>query len=166
MTTPAVSELDSLVSQLMNLTRVSREKAEAAIIANRPDLAPKIAITAERDERILEKEEQNAIADRFRSFGFFVRTTSQYRPAKVSAGIPDLWVTHLRLPIAFWWESKRQVGGELSPDQITFRDDCQRCGVGWGTGDRHAAAEYLETLGLVVRVGDQLEPSERLRASR
>lgn len=33
-----------------------------------------------------------------------------------------------------------------------FRDDCARCGEGWGSGDRYAAREYLRAQGFDLPV--------------
>lgn len=163
MTEPVLSEFESMVSQLMALTRVSREKAEATIRANRPELAPVIAVDTERDDRILESREQQEVRRRLMTYGFRVLNLSQARKSKQAPGIPDLWCVHKRLPIAFWWETKRQVGGELSFDQEVFRDECLRCDVGWGSGDRHAILEHLVTLEVLERKGDEYHPGRRLR---
>ncbi len=148
---------DVIVQQLQDQFGMPRERAEA-IARQQPDVVAPAPTDVVRDERILEKEEQREITKLFRAHGFTVRNLSQSRAAKQAPGIADLWVTHTTRPIAFWWESKRQVGGELSPDQIVFQEDCLRCHVGYGTGDRYAAAEYLVTLGIAERIGDHIEP--------
>ena len=127
---------------------VPREKAERQAAAK---YGP--ALVA-RDARVLEKEEQAEIVRRFRAFGFKVYNLSQPRATKQTPGLPDNYCVHTRLPIAFFWECKRQVGGQLSPAQIDFRDECRRCCVGYGTGDRYAAEEHLILLGLAVRLPD------------
>lgn len=146
---------DSIVRGLMELG-VSREHAEARA---RREVGMPAPIEQTRDEWILEKEEQTEVVKLFRSYGFNPRNLSQARASKQAPGICDLWVVHRTRPIAFWWETKRQVGGELSPAQIEFRDDCIRCHVGYGTGDRFAAAEHLVKLGLAERIGDRIEPA-------
>jgi hypothetical protein len=153
-----VSELaftyDEMVSALLRSGVTTKARAE--------ELARRklgITLTDERDAKALEKEEQSEVAKQARAFGFKVDSTSQYRPAKVSGGFPDLWLVHTRLPIALWWEVKRQVGGRFSAEQLDFAADCQRCGVGYGSGDRHAFAEKLIELGLAYRDGDRLEPT-------
>lgn len=113
--------------------------------------------TEERNANILEKEEQSEVRKLFLAFGFKVRNLSQARASKQSPGLGDLWVVHRRAPIAFWWETKRQVGGELSPDQIEFAEDCIRCNVGYGTGDRFDAQKHLIALGVAVQCGQTLE---------
>lgn len=97
----------------------------------------------ERDKRIREKAEQEAVTKLFRRHGFTVRSTSQARPSKIAIGFPDLFVTHRSRPLAFFWETKRQVGGVVSEAQQEFADDCARCGVRWYTGDRYHAAAFL-----------------------
>jgi hypothetical protein len=122
---------------------------------------------AQRDANVLEKAEQLVVTKTFRAFGFDVYSTSQYRPAKVTPGIPDLWCVHRERPIAFWWETKRQVGGRLSSAQLLFQESCQRCDVGYGTGDRHAAADHLVALGLAFMTAiHTLEPIHNLPESR
>lgn len=144
---------DQMVSGLMR-SGVPKLRAEAVA---RQKLG--IVLTDERDAKTREMEEQREVADRYRAYGFKVYSTSQYRPAKISGGFPDLWCVHERLPIAFWWEVKRQVGGEYSGEQLDFNADCARCGIPYGSGDRHAAAEHLIALGLAYRDGDRLEPT-------
>lgn len=120
--------------------------------------APATAPNNQRDARVLEKAEQHEVMKLFRAYGFVIYSLSQPRATKQSPGLPDLWCVHTRRPIAYWWETKRQVGGEHSPAQLEFRAHCLRCGVGYGTGDRYAAAEHLIALGLASRVGGTLEP--------
>ncbi len=152
--------LDAIVSHLVSLG-FSKEVAEAEA-REQLGLAPRSLLTADRDELVLEKEEQAEISKLFRAYGFDVKNLSQARPTKQAPGVPDLIATHRELPIWFWWESKRQVGGEYSPAQIAFRDDCRRCGVGWGGGDRYDAAEYLVARGLAHSVGGrEIEPNWR-----
>ena len=50
-----------------------------------------------------------------------------------------------------WWETKRQVGGALSPAQAEFRDDCTRCSHAHGFGDRYHFVEKLIELDLACR---------------
>ncbi len=101
-----------------------------------------------REQHVLEKAEQAAIVKLFREHGCTVRSTSQARAAKISIGFPDLFVTHKTLPLAFFWESKRQVGGIISEAQEEFGADCWRCGIRWYAGDRHAALKVLRYAGL------------------
>lgn len=155
-----LAEYDAFVAQL-KAAGVARDAAEREAIRRYPMALREITVSAQHRAMILEKEEQHEIARLFREFGFTVRHLSQARASKQSPGLPDLWVTHRELPIAFWWESKRQVGGKLSDVQVEFRNDCLRTGVGYGTGDRYAARDHLITLGLAQIVGDALEPIRR-----
>lgn len=111
----------------------------------------------ERDERILEDEEQREISNLFRAYGFTVRSTSQKRPSKTSPDFPDLWVTRAARDdapaFAFWFESKRQVGGKRTSGQKDFGDECIAAGVSYHFGDRYAAGVHLVRLGVAVYDG-------------
>lgn len=143
---------DEMVSSMVALG-VPRAKAEATARTemHRRGLGPLLPPEPTLDERKLEKEEQHEISRLFRAYGFKVRSTSQARASKVAPGLPDLFVTHLTRPIAFWWESKRQVGGKLDPAQEEFRDDCLRCQIPWASGHRYDAAQLLVDLGLAAK---------------
>lgn len=155
-------DYDGMVRSLMRDCRVPREKAEAE--ARRQLGAPAIAPDpdAERNARILEKTEQLEIVKLFRAHGCKVYSLSQARASKQSPGLPDLWVTKAwtvtpiagglphRRHLAFWWETKRQVGGKRSSAQIDFAEECIAAGVGYGFGDRYAAAQYLVDLGIAA----------------
>ena len=111
-----------------------------------------------RDATILEKTEQGEVRKRFVPCGFKVYSLSQARAAKQTPGLGDLWIVHTVLPIALWWETKRQVGGEYSTDQRDFAAECARCGVGYGTGDRFDAEVYLIGIGRAAVVHGVFEP--------
>jgi hypothetical protein len=153
------SEFDDVVARIMLQLGCDRTKAEAAARLN--GYKPAVEIDNTRDDTVLEKEEQAYISRLFREFGLNVRNLSQARKTKQAPGLPDLWCMHRELPIAFWWETKRQIGGRLSDAQVEFKSDCERCHVGYGTGDRHAARNHLIKLGLARVVGDTLEPIHR-----
>lgn len=144
--------IDSLVRQ-----GVPRDKAERTARAqlNIPaDPAPEDM----RRENVLERTEQLEIVKLFRAFGFEVYWLSQARAAKQTPGLPDLWCMHRERTIAFWWETKRDKGGRFSEAQLRFREIAERCGVGYGSGDRRAARSHIIGLGLARIVGDSLEP--------
>lgn len=150
-TSPAVSEFDSLVASIMSTTGCDRAKAIQVAKLNRPHLAAEAAATEakiERDARILEREEQAFIAKMARAYGFEVRSTSQYRPSKVATGIADMILVHRARGIGLWWETKRQVGGVQSEDQAEFESDCRLVGWTYRLGDRFDFARYLLNLGL------------------
>lgn len=119
-----------------------------------------------RDEKILEKEEQREIVRLYRAYGCKVYSLSQARASKQTPSLADLWVTREARPLkrqdgrrwhaalAFWWESKRQVGGERTSGQIDFGNECIAAGVGYSFGDRYDAAKFLVTLGLAVEDKD------------
>lgn len=152
MTTP----YEAMVSELVAM-RIPREKAEAAArkqlgVTPAPD--PELL----RDASILEKKEQTEIRNRFIVCGFKVYNLSQSRAAKQTPGLPDLWLTHRTLAIGMWWESKRQVGGRFSTEQLDFQAECKRCGVGYGAGDRYDAERYLISIGRAEFIGGAFEP--------
>lgn len=151
---------EAAVNQLVDLG-YSRPEAEQAVRKQHPQLAPTFPLNGERDERALERAEQIEVRKLFCAFGFTVRNLSQYRPSHVAPGFPDLFVTHNRERIAFFFETKRQVGGKRSPAQVEFAADCNRCGVPCYHGDRYSAAQLLVDLGLAIRVDDRIEPAER-----
>lgn len=125
---------------------VPQERAEHAA-REALGLTPAVVQAAEqKDARVREKEEQAVCRAVFLAYGFKVYNLSQARASKQSPGLGDLWVVHRTKPIAFWYESKRQVGGELSPAQVDFRDECWRCGVNYGSGDRFAATAFVNEL--------------------
>lgn len=141
-----MSAYAAMVEQLVE-RRVPRDKAEARARELCSD-APPLEIA--RDPLVLEKAEQHACYKLFRAYGFNVRNLSQARASRQGAGLGDAWVVHRVEPIAFWWETKRQVEGELSPAQVEMRDDCERCVIPYYSGDRYHAAELLVRLELAV----------------
>ena len=149
-------EFEAMVSEL----RAKGVPFDRAIVAARHELGvPAPNPDAERNASVDEKAEQREVTKIFRAFGIEVYSLSQARAAKVTPGLPDLWCVHRTRPLAWWWETKRQVGGHLSPAQLEFKASCDRCGVGHGVGDRHAAATYLVTLGVAVLWNGVLEPA-------
>lgn len=151
MTAPELSEFESLVRSIMSATDVDRAKAIQVAKMNRPELAAQaqaMESKIERDARILERAEQEAIAEMARGYGFKVRSLSQYRPSKVAVGIGDLILVHRARGIGLWWETKRQVGGVQSDDQKEFEADCRLVGWTYRLGDRFDFARYLLNLGL------------------
>lgn len=138
-----------------------RHVAEREVRRQLPQIAPSFPLAGEKDERALERAEQIEVRKLFCAFAFTVRNLSQYRPSRVAPGFPDLFVTHNRERIAFFFETKRQIGGNRSPAQIEFAADCNRCGVPCYHGDRFAAAQLLVDIGLAIRVDNRIEPAER-----
>ncbi len=151
MTGPIDNAFDRLVLAIMERTGAPREKAIEVAKQNRPDLADLAAASAammERDARVLERTEQAYIAHLAKVYGFKVRNLSQYRPSKVATGIADLILVHRARGIGLFWETKRQVGGVQSEDQIEFESDCRLAGWTYRIGDRYDFARYLLNLGL------------------
>lgn len=127
---------------------VGFEAAERHVRKNFPALAADYDAHRERQTNVLEKAEQLAVIKYLRERGFTVRSTSQARASKIAIGFADLLVTHKRLPIAFFFETKRQKGGVISEAQQEFGDDCRRCGIAWYAGDRYEAARICRELGV------------------
>jgi hypothetical protein len=162
-----MSDFDDVVNAIMRTSGLTdRARAERIAIANghrRDVVDPE---QAERDGNVLEKTEQSEVMKLFRAHGFMVYSLSQSRASKQTPGLPDLWVVHRELPLAFWFETKRQVGGTRSSAQLDFAAECERAHVGYAFGDRHAAIEQLLTLGIIERTEHGiLEPVRRARAN-
>lgn len=128
--------VDSMIAQGVPPERAQRFAREQLGDTDEPIVS--------RNARILEKAEQTAIRKLFIEYGFKVRSTSSVRPSKIAIGFPDLFVTHATMPLGFFWETKRQVGGVVSEAQEEFGADCWRCGIRWYTGDRFDAQSFLE----------------------
>jgi hypothetical protein len=137
-----MSDFDDLVNQLIRMG-YARETAEQEVRTQHPELSPTAPIASQNSEYVLEKTEQAEIYKLFRAYGFEVMNLSQARASKQAAGLGDAFVIHKTLPIAFWFECKRSVGGELSSEQKRFRDNCIRCNVAYHSGDRRHAAALL-----------------------
>lgn len=158
----SLDTVDGLATELQAQHGISRDAALRAARAHFGAKAPDSPAEIARDDKILEKAEQAAIVKLFRAYGCTVRNLSQARASKQAPGIGDLWVTRRQRiveraggrfhqpGIAFWFESKRQVGGKRSPDQVEFGEDCIESGVGYGFGDRYDAAKFLITIGLAI----------------
>jgi hypothetical protein len=153
--TPMFSQVEILTNQLVS-AGVPRDKAIARARAHFQVAAPDPAV--DRDASILEKTEQLEIIKRFRVCHFRVYTLSQPRATKQTPGLPDLWCMHEQLPIAFWWESKRQIGGKHSDAQKEFAELAKSSGVRHGSGDRYDAERYLVSLGCAEYFNGVFEP--------
>jgi len=116
---------------------------------------------AERDARVLENKEQLEVRKRFHVCGFESWNLSQARRSKQTPGLADLWLMHVERGVALWWETKRQVGGKHSPAQLRFAAGVRACKVGYGTGDRHDAEDWLIAHGFAHRVGGVFELLKR-----
>lgn len=105
---------------------------------------------AQRNDRILEAREQQVITNVARAMGFRVRSTSQYRAAKISPDFPDLWLSMEAIGFAGWWETKRQVGGARTSGQVEFGEECLAARIPYGFGDRYEFASWLARRGFSV----------------
>ena len=142
MADPLTAAVEELVS--MGIPRI---KAEARVRDIYPTEAIQVDKAAERRASVLEKDEQLVITKMARAIGCTVRSTSQARAAKVSPGIPDLWISHRERCFAGWFEVKRSVGGRTSSEQIDFGEECRAAGVAYGRGDRHDFARWMTEAG-------------------
>jgi hypothetical protein len=143
--------------RLEDLPPAARAKAER-ILAQRH--ASQMAGVPE-DADALEKDTQADVVKLFRAYGCTVYNLSQPRHAKyLTPGIPDLWVFHRASRQAWWWETKRPVGGKLSPAQVEFAQFCDETRVQHGVGSRADVESWLCDIGLAVRQADgTIEPS-------
>lgn len=105
-----------------------------------------------------EKEIQAECRKKYIAFGCTVWNTSQARASKVSAGIPDLFVTHQRKRIAWWHEVKTPTGVQSSA-QKDFEQGVLACGQQYILGGVAACEEQLIRIGVAFRLSDgSLEP--------
>jgi hypothetical protein len=164
MSTFETPEAMSAAMQKLGITadRAQRQAREYFAKIN-PELLAAADKSQLRADMILEKEEQQEVIKRLRVCKFKVYSLSQARASKQTPGLSDLWCVHLVDPIAFWWETKRQVGGRHSDAQSDFALECRRTGVGYYTGDRYEAERVLVRLELGQMFAWGLECVERLR---
>jgi hypothetical protein len=153
---------EELVRGYMRVTGLERAAAEAAVRKSQGIAEPtKTPAEVERDESIWEEAEQLACLKMLRAYNLKVYVTSQKRRAKVSPGIPDLICSKRDRALFFFWETKRQVGGRLSAEQVEFAADVTAyydrwSGLGgripplYGSGDRFDLAKFLVALNLAV----------------
>lgn len=114
-----------------------------------PPQTPAERMEEKRRADLLEKQEQNAIRKMALAIGFKVYWMSQARRTEQTRGVSDLWLSHRGRRFCAWWESKRQVGGHRSSEQIDFGDECLAAGIPYGFGDRYAFARFLQEHGFV-----------------
>lgn len=112
-----------------------------------------------------EKEVQRQIVAFFRTLGFVVVSTSQYRASGMTVGLPDLIGYHLVCPLQFWFEVKKPRAKTpngrrynphdpltwepepLRPEQERFRQRCSNAGHLHGFGGIHEAWALAERMG-------------------
>jgi hypothetical protein len=106
---------------------------------------------AEDDQR-LEKQIQADVVKAYRAHGCIVYSLSQPRATKQTPGIGDLYVLwpemHFEGP-ATWWHETKTPTGRASPDQVEFREYCDRCGEGYVIGGLAAAEAKLREIGAI-----------------
>jgi hypothetical protein len=144
-----VSELgyDATVESLLR-ANVPRDKAIARARELHPDVAAQLDAQVVRKANVLEKHEQLRIKQMAIVVGLKVYSLSQARASKQTPGLPDLWMADPTRCLAFWWESKRQVGGTRSDAQLTFASECEASGIPYGFGDRYDFAGWLTARGI------------------
>ena len=102
----------------------------------------------------LEKAEQLECWKVFRAFGGRVYSLSQARASKQTPGLGDDFVVFPGR-VSFWWESKRQKGGRISPAQQEFHELCAGAeGSKHHIGGRREAEEHVIALGIATRGED------------
>lgn len=127
---------------------VPREKAEARARELYPDVAAKLDAIVVRNANVLERREQQVVWQMGTAVGLKGYWLSQVRDSKQTPGLPDLWWADVTRWLCFWWETKRQVGGERAPEQLTFAAECEAAGVSYGFGDRYDFAAFLQARGI------------------
>lgn len=145
----ALGAFDQLVAQMVAMN-IPREKAEAAARAEL-GMHSRSALEQMRedaDANALEKDEQAECLRIYRAHNCVVYNTSQYRPAKISAGLADLIVFAPRVHRFAFHEVKRTTGGVQSPAQAVFQEHCDECQVTYIIGDRSTAWSLLREWGL------------------
>lgn len=102
----------------------------------------------------LEREVKSRVIAIFRAFGGRVFNLDQgFRPGgprhgttRQTKGLPDLYVMFPARRQAAWFEVKRP-GGTRSPEQETFADLCEACGLPYNWGGAEEAYALLRRLG-------------------
>lgn len=130
---------------------------------NRTRSRPSSSITANPP---LEKHVQQQIARLFAACGGVVRSTSQTRASRIAVGVPDLLVHFPGVAFVFFecktyrrpWRPMDAPTAwrvnPLSPDQETFRADCEAAGVRHAWGGLPQAEALVIELGLAERRKD------------
>jgi hypothetical protein len=127
-------------------TAYRRARAALGSLVQAPPTSVEIAEERRRAD-LAEKQEQNAIRKMALAIGFRVYWMSQARRTDQTRGVGDLWLSHRGRRFCAWWESKRQVGGTRSSEQIDFGNECISAGIPYGYGDRYAFARFLQAHG-------------------
>jgi hypothetical protein len=87
------------------------------------ETAPEREARVQEEDGRAEKAIQAECVKLFKAYGCTVYENSQKRAAKVTPGIPDLWVVSRRAGRAFWFETKTP-SGKQSDAQTEFELDC------------------------------------------
>lgn len=145
-----VLTFDEAVSAVQRTTGCGYERA-VELVRQDGRFAGTEPRAVQRDDRVAEKTEQVEVRKLFIGYGFLIYQLSQPRATKQTPGLFDLWCVHTRLPLALWFDVKRQVGGVLSSAQKEFQERTRAAGIRCESGDRYAVVELLIEMELAVR---------------
>ena len=98
----------------------------------------------------LEKDEQRDVYRLYVALGCEVVWFSQPRATMQTKGIPDLKVYCVRKALTWWHETKRQVGGKFSKEQVQFQARAEACGELYVPGGWEEAVQFVREHGLVA----------------
>jgi hypothetical protein len=150
---PMPLQAELLAAKRAGLTLVQYRAVRDAQAAGVPVTMPRLEADESNADR-LEKAEQQACWDVFRAFGGRVYSLSQSRAAKQTPGLGDGFVIFPGLT-SFWWETKRETGGRVSPAQQEFHELCNASKGSWHfIGGRREAEELVIALGIATRGED------------
>lgn len=137
--------------ELLIRANVGAEAADRHARQLHPDAAAEwdkaSSAEAQRNANIAEDREQSVIMKMARAIGIRAWNNSQKRRSKVAPGIPDIMFSKRDVKFFAFWETKRQVGGKASEEQLVFAGDVEAAGVNYGRGDRYHFAEFLKAHG-------------------
>lgn len=98
----------------------------------------------------LERTEQARTVKLYRTLGCKVYSLSQYRPAKVSSGLPDLLVFHRGRGLA-WTHELKAIDGRVSKAQQEFAELTVACHLHHVVGGYDAGVQFLQARGFMAR---------------
>lgn len=138
-----LSEADEMRAQ-MRLMRIPDAAIERAIVKAQADglVERPAAPTVDEDDERVEKAIVAQADKCMRALGFTVWNLSQPRASKIAAGVPDRLYTSPARGLALYWEAKT-VRGRQRPDQRTFQEHCEACGLHYVLGTDSVLAAWL-----------------------
>ena len=96
----------------------------------------------------LEKVVQTQVKRLYQKVGCSYWDTSQPFRAKITPGLPDLFVCHPGTEHSWFHEVKRE-GAKLTPAQVVFKTMAENCGQDVVVGGTVEAAAHLQALGIL-----------------